>query len=140
MTKHTRWIALVLIGLYILLTLLAVLTITVVRMEGAVPVEAPLPEASYILNMPWALIIAEWAALLLYVAAFALIVFKLPGQTRTLTAAVAVDIGTWLWQRAMTTYADVFTPGEQATDALLLLALIAIVVLMIVERRRGTIT
>ena len=140
MTKYTRWIALILIGLYILLALFGALIITAVRMEGSVPVEAPLPEANYILSMPWALIAAEWVALTLYVAAFALIVFQLPGQTRTLTAAVAVDVGTWLWQRAMTTYADVFTPGEQATDALLLLALIAIVVLMIVERRRGALT
>ena len=90
--------------------------------------------------MPWGVIMVAWAALFLYVAALALLATRRPGATRTLSVALVVDIGGWLWARTATAYTEVFTPAAQSLHALLFLIMITIVVLMIVARRTGTLT
>ena len=63
-----------------------------------------------------------------------------PGAKRIFVAAMAMDIGAWIWARAATAYSQVFSLVEQTLDALLFLVLITIIVLMIVERDRDAIT
>ncbi len=128
------------IGIYVLMSTLGALAMTIIRASGSAPDTAAPEQAAYFLSMPWGVIIAAWAALALYVAALALIAMRRPGAKRTLGAAVAVDIGGWLWARMTTTYTEVFTPAEQNLDALLFLMLITVIVLMMVERRTETLT
>ncbi len=140
MIAATRWISITMIGVYILMSTLGALTMTAIRASNSVPASAPPEQAAYFLSMPWGVIILAWAALFLYVAALALIGMRRAGATRTLTAAVATDIGSWLWARTTTAYTDVLSPAEQNLDALLFLIMITIIALMMVERRTDTLT
>lgn len=140
MRNASKWIIIALIGIYLAMSTLGALTMTVIRVSGSVPASAPAEQAAYFLALPWGVILLMWVALFTYVAALALIAFGRAGATRTLGAAVVIDIGSWLWARTATSYTVVFSPAEQALDALMLLVLVAIIVLMIVERRRDAIT
>jgi hypothetical protein len=140
MIKLSKWVTLVLVGIYVAMNTLGALTMTVIRTTGSVPASAPAAQASYFLNLPWGVIVLMWLALCVYVAALALIGFGRPGATRTLGAAVAIDLGRWLWARTATAYAAAISPAEQAMEALAFVLLITIVVLMIVERRRDALT
>ena len=116
MIAATRWIAVALIGIYVLMNLLEAVTMTLIRVSGNVPASAPSEQAAYFLALPWAVIALAWGSLLLYVAALSLFAFRRAGATRTLSVAVVIDIGGWLWARTATAYAEVFTPTEQALE------------------------
>jgi|GEM_PF-1853727 len=140
MIKLSKWITIALIGIYIAMNTLGALTMTVIRVSGSVPTNAPAEQASYFLHLPWGVLALLWIALFVYVAALALIVMGRAGATRTLSVAVAIDIVRWLWARSATAYADVISPAEQALEALSFALLVTIIVLMIVERQRDAIT
>lgn len=140
MIKLSKWITIALIGIYVAMNTLGALTMTVIRVSGSVPAAAPTEQAAYFLSLPWGVIALMWIALFVYVAALALITFHRPGATRTLSAAVAIDIGRWLWARSITAYSDAVSPAEQTFEALAFVLLITIIVLMIVERQRNALT
>lgn len=140
MSRATRWIAILLIGTYVLMATLEAVTMTAIRISGTVPASAPIEQAAYFLTMPWLAIIAAWISNCLYVASLGLLIFGRRWTTRLLTIAVAIDLLGWLWARTATSYADVFSPTAQALDALLFAALIVIVVLMMIARRTDTLT
>ena len=139
MTGATRWIIVILIGIYVAFRTLGALTITTFKLSGA-PASYPADLAAYFIAMPWAAIVLAWISLFVSVAAMALLAFKRPGATRALSVAVIIDIGSWLWERSVTPYTEVFTPAQQSLDAVMFLALISIVVLMMAARRTGTLT
>lgn len=140
MASLSRWITLALIGVYILMNALGALTMTAVRVSGSAPANAPAEQAAYFLSLPWGVIALMWIALFAYAAALTLIAMGKPWATRTLSAAVVIDIGRWLWARSTTAYSEVISPAEQALEGMLFLVLIAVIVLMIMERRRDAIT
>ena len=140
MIAATRWIIVAIASIYIVFRMLPAILMTSVRIGGNVPATMSPELADYLLHLPWIVIVVAWLALFLYAAAVALLAMGRVGATRTLSIAVVVDIGGWLWARTATTYTEVFTPAEQTLDALLFLIMITIIVLMIVARRTGTLT
>lgn len=140
MTGMTKWIIVLLIGIYVLFRTLAALAMTVVRLTGEVAATMPAEQAAYFLAMPAIVIAFAWVSLFVSVAAMALLAFERSGATRALSIAVIIDIASWLWERSVTPYTDVFTPAEQSLDALMFLAMISIVVMMMIARHRGTLT
>lgn len=129
----------ILIGIYVAFRTLAALTMTVFKVSG-VPANYPVELTAYYVSMPWTVILFGWASLFISVAAMALLAFGRPGATRTLSAAIVIDIGAWIWERSVTPYTEVFTARQQSLDALMFLAMISIVALMALARRRGTLT
>jgi hypothetical protein len=140
MLNLSKWIIVALISVYMLMSALGAMTITAIRAAGSAPATAPAEQAAYFMALPWGVIALMWIALLAYAASLTLIALGRPWATRLLSAAVAIDIGRWLWARATTAYSDVVSPAEQTFEALLFLVLIAVIVLMILERRRDAIT
>lgn len=140
MTRHIRWIAVALIGIYVLMATLEAITMTAIRISGTVPASAPVEQAAYFLSIPWLAIIAAWISNCLYVASLGLLILRQRWTTRVMTVAVAIDLLGWLWARTATSYTDIFSPTAQALDALLFAALVAIVVLMMIARRQDTLT
>lgn len=140
MLKISKWIIFALIAIHVAMNTLGALTMTVIRMSGSVPASAPAAQAAYFLSLPWGIIILTWIALFAYVTALALIAFGRAGATRTLAAAVAIDVGRWLWARTTTAYTDTISATDQALEALSFVLLITIIVLMIVERQRDALT
>lgn len=136
----TRWITVALIGIYVLMNTLEALTMTIIRASGDDPAGAPSEQYAFFLSLPWGVIALAWGALLLYVVALSLLAFRRAGATRILSVAVVIDIGGWLWARTATAYTEVFSATEQALEALLFLVLISIIVLMIIERQRDSLT
>jgi len=140
MFAATRWIIYALLTVYIFMRTLPALVITTYRVQGEVPTSVPTELGNYFLHIPWPILAVTWLALFGYVAAFALFVFRQAGAKRVMVAALAADVGAWIWARAATAYSQVFTPVEQTLDALLFLVLISIIVLMILERQKDALT
>lgn len=140
MTRHIRWIAIALIGIYVLMATLEAITMTAIRITGTVPASVPTEQAAYLLGMPWLAIIAAWISNCLYVASLGLLILRQRWTTRVMTVAVVIDLLGWLWARGATNYTDAFSPAEQTLDGLLFAALVAIVVLMMIARRHDTLT
>ncbi len=140
MDQKTRWIAAVLIGVYVIMATLEAVSTTAIRISGSVPASMPAEHAAYFLAMPWLAIIAAWIANCIYVASLALLVFGRQWTTQLLVVAVVIDLLGWLWARTATMYGEIFTPAEQTMDALLFVALAVIVVLMMIARRTDTLT
>ena len=140
MIKLSKWITVALIAVYVVMNTLGALTMTAIRLSGTVPATAPAEQAAYFLTMPWGVITLMWIALAAYVTALTMVALGRAGATRTLSVAVVIDIGRWIWARSATAYAEVISPAEQALQALMFVVLVSVIVLMIVERQRGAIT
>ncbi len=140
MSGAIKWIIVALIGIYVLSRTLTTLAMTAIRISGEVVATAPAEQAAYFLSMPWAVIAFAWAALFISVGAMALLAFGRPGATRALSVAIIIDIGSWFWERSLPTYADAHSAADQSLHGLMILVMISIVALMMLARRRGTLT
>lgn len=136
----SRWLIAALVAAYILLRALPLIMMTAYRLHGGVPADAPTELATYFLHMPWVVIAVSWLAIVTYIVAVTLSVLRRAGAKRTFSAALALDLGAWIYARAATTYTDVFSPTEQAVDAFAFLIIVFVIALMIIERRRDSLT